>query len=659
MEPVSLNNNTFDKKKILPLCILGVLTFILYGNTVFNGYALDDSMAITHNRYTRQGFAGIGDILTHNTWEGFYNTNQNISFGGRYRPLSVVTFAIEHQFFKLNPHVSHFVNVLLFAITVLLLFLLCERLSIPLGSAINRSRWYLSLPFVTAVLFLCHPVHTEIVANIKGRDDILAFLFSLITLLIVIRILKTGTDWLLGVSACTFLLALLSKEGAIVFVALIPLTTRFFTGTSLKRTLFITLPLLASSAIYLVIRYTVIDTSAMAYTANDLINNPFLEASTAEKYATIFYTLGIYLKLLFIPHPLTVDYYPYHIPLMHWGDLRVMLSLLIYISLIIFALFGLKKRSVVSYTIFVYLIPLAPVSNILFPVGVFMSERFLYVPSFAFCLLVTWLLLVKLPLYMNMGNNLPRTRYETGLSAFLVIVFLGFSLKTIHRNMAWKDDYTLLSADVKTSANSAFSNNAFGQLILTKSSQTTDSVKIQEYLRTAIHHFRKTLKIDHGHEEAMKYLGIIYEKLGKIDSTIYYLERFTETNQNTFDNYTHLGFLYGKEKGNIDKAIYWFEKAIQLEPGNPEPYLILSNILKNHERPEIAIEYLHRALEHNPAELHALQNICYLYATRGEYLKIDAVCEKAYNVSKGNKNLRKKIVRIYNNAMSTKENNEE
>ena len=73
------------------------------------------------------------------------------------------------------------------------------------------------------------------------------------------------------------------------------------------------------------------------------MNNPFLDADVNEKNATIFYTWGIYLKLLLFPHPLTYDYYPKHIPIIDFSDFRAILSFLLYAMMGIIALLGLKK----------------------------------------------------------------------------------------------------------------------------------------------------------------------------------------------------------------------------------------------------------------------------------------------------------------------------
>src|SRR5690606_15075164 len=119
-------------------------------------------------------------------------------------------------------------------------------------------------------------------------------------------------------------------------------------------------------------------------TSQDLLNNPFLDMTAAQKGATIMYTLGLYVKLLFFPYPLTHDYYPYHIPIMEWSDIRTLISAGVYALLIGLGLYGTWKKHVYGYTIAYFLATLSIVSNIVFPIGTFMNERFLFMPSLVF-----------------------------------------------------------------------------------------------------------------------------------------------------------------------------------------------------------------------------------------------------------------------------------
>ena len=155
--------------------IVFAFALLLYANTLDLKYALDDSLMITDNNFTKKGASGIKDILTNDAFVGFLGKN-NLLPGGRYRPLPQVMFAIEKEFFGFNPFVGHLINILLYAFTCMLLFIILNRLFINY----KTTNWYLGIPFTATMLFTAHPLHTEAVANIKGRDEILCLFFCLL-----------------------------------------------------------------------------------------------------------------------------------------------------------------------------------------------------------------------------------------------------------------------------------------------------------------------------------------------------------------------------------------------------------------------------------------------------------------------------------------------
>ncbi|OFY87802.1 MAG: hypothetical protein A2236_07840 [Bacteroidetes bacterium RIFOXYA2_FULL_33_7] len=438
--------------------IIFAFTFLLYGNSIMNDYALDDAIVITQNEFTKKGISGISDIVSTEFFTGFFGRQKNLVAGGRYRPLSVVTFAIEYEFFGQNPHISHFINVLLYALTGILLFIILSRLF----QSYKKTKWYFSIPFVASMLWIAHPIHTEAIANIKGRDEILAFLGSLLALHYTVKYIDLQKIKFLFFSAIAFFLSLTAKENSITFLAVIPLTIYFFTDSSIKRNLISVIPMLITTIAFLAIRQSVLGTSIFDGSTStsapqELMNNSFLGASIADKYATITLTLGYYIKLLFLPHPLTYDYYPYMIPIISWSDWRAIFPLIVHILLIYWAFKGLKNKSIISYSIWFYAITFSLTTNILFPIGVFMNERFMYIPSLGFIIIITYFLLKYLP---TVVKNIKQ--YNTIITSFLVMVMLLFSVKTISRNSAWENDFILFTTDVEVSGNSAKSTTSAG-----------------------------------------------------------------------------------------------------------------------------------------------------------------------------------------------------
>ena len=563
-QPKSLQQQT--KKKLSqwkPCMVFIVFVFILYANTLNHYFVLDDEVVITMNSFTQKGIKGIPEIFKYDTFVGnmqyIYHHNGEMKTadqvqeemkyvsGGRYRPFSLATFALEIQLFGEknsypntqykfigNAFMSHLNNILLYLFTVCLLYLILFRLFPPK----KDTQWYLSLPFIASMLFLAHPIHTEVVANIKGRDEILALLGSLATLWFSINYFDTHKKiHLLWAGLCLFL-ALLSKENAITFLALIPISLYYFvipnlstadqnslTSQKKRSALWISMfPLIIASVVFLIIRSTVLGSMNSPAPITELMNNPFVNATKGEMLATIFFTLFIYVKLLFFPHPLTWDYYPFHIEIVNWSNPITILSLLFYLIITSYAIYGFfKKKDIISYSIWLYLLPLLIVSNLFFPIGVFMSERFLFFSSIGFAIFIGWLIMY-----------IPNFRRVHFTGIVLIVILSLFSIKTVSRNKAWKNNFTLYSTDIKTSKNSAKGNYLLAYELALRAVQPSNTTEMQNKMQSceqAIKHLSEAVKLYPNYSDAFELLGKLYFDAYKdVAKSLHYLSMALQNN---------------------------------------------------------------------------------------------------------------------------------
>jgi protein O-mannosyl-transferase len=630
-----------------------IVSFILYGNTIGNKYCLDDAIVITKNKFTQEGLSGIKSIFSTESFTGFFGEEKALVSGARYRPLSIATFAIEKQFFGDLPEVSHFINIILYFLTGLLLFLILKRIIL---TDQTQTPW---IAFISTLLFLVHPVHTEVVANIKGRDELMALLLSLVSIYYILQFYKDSKVSKLVIAAVSFFLALLSKENAFFVFVLLPLLL-YAAGYNTFKKLIKPFPYLIGAAlVYFIIRQGVTG-DLIVVKSDELMNNSFLNASIAEKYATIMYTLGVYLKLLFFPHPLTYDYYPYHIPIVNWANGVVWLSLLLYIIMVFMAVFYFRKKIVVSLAIAFYLIPLAPVSNILFPIGVFMNERFLYISSVGFCIIAGF--------YVIKAYQHPRTR---GLIMFVLpVVFVLAGFKTIDRNRAWYNDYTLFNTDVKTSINSAKSNCSAGGVLMESSDTIADNTRKQQVLRQSVKYLQKSISIHPSYIDAWLLLGNTYFKLGnQFDSVVLCYSRILQISpqhqlaiqnlmavnehisdvdkklqvltivlqydpSNYLANYK-LGQLYGREKGDLDKSIQFLTKASEINPAKQDAYIDLGVAYGLKKEFDKSASMLEKAATIDPNDPNILMNLGLTYQFLGEINKAKVCFAKADLLKKG------------------------
>lgn len=636
--------------KYMPLLIIVAFTFILYANTFTNDYALDDLLVINGNAFTKKGFSGIKEIFSYDSFTGFFGKQKKLVAGGRYRPLSMASFAIEYGVLKgFKPGFSHFLNVLFYAITGILLFVVLSKLIKPLKN--KHKKWYLGIPFIATLLFIAHPVHTEVVANIKGRDEIFAFFFSLLALWLILLYYDKKKMWFMVLAALSFFLGLLSKENTIMFLAIIPLTLYFFSTMPLKKILVSVIPLSVAALLFIYIRFLVLGYLNSSNLPRELLNNPFLNATTSQRYGTILYTLGLYIKLLFFPHPLTHDYNPYQVPLVGMTDIKALFPLVIYIGLICLAFRFYRKKHMISYGILFYLITLFIVSNIIFTVGTFMNERFIYMPSLGFVLIVAWFFVSILP---KLLKNASLYQYVAATALFLILSLC--TVKTMARNKVWQDDFTLFTTDVKTSVNSTKCNTSAGGKYMEKARNEQDTTLKNKDFRTSLIYLNKAIQIYPGNKNCLLLTGNVYalyqkDYKGAIDlflkvitldgyneiaynntlSVLGNIDNAKETNykigvcgellkvnpDNSNLNYI-LGELYGQFKGNIDTAEYFFKRSVALSPENAEPYKDLGVIYGMKKEYDKAIQALKKAAELDPKDLQVQKNLAITYKLIGE-----------------------------------------
>jgi len=590
----------FWQKNIIPAILVFVSALALYFSTISFDYVLDDKIVYTQNNFVKKGFQGTWDILSKESFVGYFGEQKKLVAGGRYRPLSIVSFAWEYGLFGKSKNIdfsdpasvdqikkySHFFNALFYALSCLLFY---RVLSFMFYENEKDSPWYFSIAFFAAMLFVVHPLHTEVVANVKGRDEIMALMGALGAIYFAYRYLIKRRILALVLSGLCFFLGALSKENTLMFVALIPATFWYFTKADLKQIFIASSPAFLAAFVFLIVRFQVVG-FGFGKEVTELMNNPFYGMSGGEKSATIFYTLGVYLKLLFFPSPLTHDYYPYHIPKSTWTNLIPLLSLVAHIFLLAVAFIGIKKRSVVSYCIFLYLITLFITSNILFPIGTFMNERFIYMSSMGYCIFAAWFILGFLK--NKFGNK--SSLISTGIASVLI---LAFAVKTITRIPDWKNRMSLNRAAIKVSPNSARANLFMCTALFELEYQQTDDVgQKKELLDKMTIYINKALEIYPNYGSALTMqAGVITEryrydrdldllltdftrilKKKPNESHVYRYCEFlnkrvtSESTSKLINFYYYIGTYFLDKRNAKDYARKYFDLGLQISPSNPQ-----------------------------------------------------------------------------------------
>jgi protein O-mannosyl-transferase len=616
--------------------IVFIFGMLAYVNTITHDFTQDDAIVIYDNMFTTQGVKGLKGLFSKDTFFGFFKTEgkDKLVTGGRYRPLTPAMFAIEYEIAGKNPMPGHIVNILLYG---LLCFLIYHTLALLLcyKNDTEEKRWMI---LAASLIYALHPIHTEAVANIKGRDEIMAMMGSVSALYLTLKYADTSKLKYI-IFACLWLfIGLLSKENTITFLAVIPLAIFYFRDKDMLGALKYGIIMLIPAFLFLVIRGAVLGND-FGGTPMELMNNPYLKwvnnayvpFTGEERFSTILFTLGKYIQLLVLPHPLTHDYYPRHIGIHHLSDGGVLISLVLYITAAIYGLWSLSKKTVPGFAILYFLITLSLVSNVVFPIGTNMSERFMFMPSLGFALFAGWILTEWV--YKKAGKNI--------YIGVLGLIILMYGIKTVSRNAVWESDFRLFTTDVKTSVNSAKVLNAAGGALTTEAFKEEDETKKAGMLREAIGYLTKALEIHPTYKNAYLIMGNAHYYLREYDQAIraydnglrldpdfndaasnlavtlrdagrragevennlekamQYLSRSLSLNANDSETLRLLGVAYGI-RGDHKEAIGYFERVVQLLPEHAPSYLNLANAYQNAGDLENSYKYRNRALELDP-----------------------------------------------------------
>jgi protein O-mannosyl-transferase len=571
-------------KGIVPYLIIAALGLICYASTFKHELALDDDIVICKNEFVLRGVAGIPDIFTHDLFESFYrqmNTKAQLT-GGRYRPFSVATFALEQQFIGVPntkrfsskcwdannngvPDVAsedmnrdmtvneedcwamvpfdqnswdlnkngkgdafeditkdgawndrdcrnrgmafrHVNNVIIYIISIALMFFFLSSFYF------KENKW---LALLISLMFLAHPLHTEVVANVKSRDEILSLMFMLLAMHNSFRFYETKNKMNLIWAGLTYFIALMSKEYGATLLVIVPIALATYNRRlDLGKQMPILLTLAGTFLVYYLCRSSVVFSGHSDLQGTELLNNPYKLATDDELWPSKLFINIKYAFLLLFPHPLSCDYSYRVIPYKTFADVGVLSS----VSLLIVAGVSLAKTSLrlnwLAMPIAFALLHLMLVNNTIFDIGASMGERLVYHTSFGTCILVcfgVWYLFNK---------------YLPNASAFyalpLLAIIAGYTYLTMKRAPQWKNDISLHLTDVVTYPESTMLNGNACTRLIELSEFPVNKDKFNKLLDSAKIYGKKSLELHPDFVNSFLNMGIIYHKQGRLDSAGYY-----------------------------------------------------------------------------------------------------------------------------------------
>ncbi len=407
---------------VLAAGVVALIAFSASGLGLRNDFAYDDVFIVRDNPAVNT-LKPLPEYFNETYW------GPARGHAALYRPLAVWAYAVQWTLGGGSPLLYHAVNIALYVTACVLLLLLLRCLA-PAGAAL-----------VGATIFAVHPVHVEAVANVVGQAELWVACAVLGSTLLFIRArLRGPVPWTTVVLiASIFGTSLFIKEHGIVLPALLAAlevlalpATADRTAVAQRRTRLLLLILGLLAALYLLLRSHILGTVTG--------DEPFWGLRFLDTPQRLLVVLGLVpemFRLMVWPAKLYADYAPQQVALLSapaWGHLP---GLLIVLALVGVAIAAWRRRlTLITLGVAWFAVTYLPVANILFPVGVLIAERTLFLPSVAVACLAAWL--------ANTAIRWPAPR--RGLAVALTVSAVGLGMaRSITRTPVWADNPTLFS----------------------------------------------------------------------------------------------------------------------------------------------------------------------------------------------------------------------
>jgi tetratricopeptide (TPR) repeat protein len=630
------------KRKWIMAGILILLPFLVYLNCLHNDFVYDDLPLVSRNP-TIRGLHKVPSI---------FGVQKRIA---SYRPVRTASYALDYSLNRqlwnrieslsgkyngydrgLNPFGYHFSNLVYHIITVLLVFLVIRVLT---GN-------YL-VAFIAALLFSIHPVHTESVAYISGRRDILSTLFYLLGFYCFVRYRQSSKWKFSALFLLSYLLALGSKEMAVTLpllcfcydvVSRIQIESKDKQSNSYKKVFRALKEVISRYRYY----YLMLLIAATAFTGYKVwIKSPsqrqsFYGENIYQHFLTVAKIMVHYFKLMLYPLNLTADYSYNGFPLASsLAEPATFIALLV-LAVILYCLFRLLIIfPLFSFGLIWWFLTLLPVSQI-FPHHELLAEHYLYLPSVGL-FLCSALVIAK-------GIETKKWRTATLISLCIVVALL--SARTVYRNRDWKDATTLWEKAVKVVPDCVRAQNNLGvwyyeqaryrealerhQVALSVNPGLADSLNNlgNVYLAVGLYekakeNYKSAIKMEPGYEKAYSNLGMVYIKEKRYQEAIKNFSTALKLNRKFAKPHHGLGVVlikYSEQYNNralINPAIKQFKKAVKLDPQFAEAHNNLGSLYRFQGKLQEAVDECVLAVRLKPDLLAAHKNLAELYERLG------------------------------------------
>lgn len=542
------------------------LILFLYAKSISFDYNLDDQLVFQNMPTTRDVWQGIKEIFT-----------SRFAFVD-YRPVSVTTFYLEYILSgKFNPHFSHVVNVMLY-------FVLCSTIFIFICK-LNIFYKFKYLIF-SLLLFVFHPIHVSIVCNLKNRDNLLSMTFSMVAILLFLTIIRRSKYFLWPILLLFFVLAIWSKLDAVFLVLILPMIYYYEKFDQKKPiTLFYAFLLFIFFLIFFTqissLSESYIPIIANIYTVDNITENPYIhDFSWVNRLKLTGITFLQYVRFFLIPFGYRFYYGTGYIGTDHFFTFSNILGNLLLIVSLFSVLYLCIIKSRFGFLLFWILASLVYCLQIIQPVPGLFADRYAFIASLGFCILLVYTITEILPI---------QDRYKDVFLLFIVGIYFFFSFFSCAK---WKNFDTLFTTDMPHLSTTYEPNRMAATTYLDMANKEVNSIEQQDYLQKSVRYAQQARALYKGDNYILHLLG-----------TAYYMQ------------------------GDFSGAIGYLLQAIEMNPKDVVAAYSLADAYLSSGNATLAASYYDTVFTHNKS----LENIAYkvvdAYCKAGNFMKADSVNE--------------------------------
>lgn len=648
MNKMTLDLKNFTPKKIYFFIVL--LSFIIYGNSLNNEYALDDNIVVEGNKIVEKGLKAIPEIFTSR-----YAKDSKQEY--EYRPMVTLSFAIEKQFFGKLPssqtikekqrkdkltqaNVSHFINLFVYIVSCIFLYkFLCLLFK-------NNS---LILPLIVTLLFVVHPIHTEAVSNIKSRDELFVFLGIILALIWYIRFSETNQYKYLLFGALAVFFALYSKRNAIMIIGVAP-AVLYYLRANYKKIGIVLLSLVVIFIASILIKRGLL--SGKATRTFMFFENPlFFQGTFKDRILVGLYCSWFYLEMLFYPIKMSCYYGYNQIPMADLSYWRVWAAILFFIPMGIYGMFKLYKRDAIGIGIVLWFGIMLGVINVFFPIVGIVADRFSYAFSLGFCIVFAVILFKLFKIDIALANA--NSKLSGNFLITVLVILVLYSGRTIARNYDWHDYMTLYTTDIEHTQESAKTHaliaNTLYPMVITEIKNNPSSPNIQKDINRLIYHFKEATRIDSTYSSSWNNLGSVYVNYVRdYNLAITYCKKAIVYNPVYLEAHYNIAFSYS-QLNNIDSAYFYCIRTIEIDPDYVKIYDLLNSIVIKNKIVERGIDDLKRIADYTQKPKNVFVGLANLYSidATDNYTKSIEYFEKAYYLDKSDNVLCQHLNKLY------------